>query len=259
MAFDVAAESYTRFMGRYSEPLADKLVGLVDPRHGQRALDVGCGPGAVTERLVVRLGPEGVAAVDPSVPFVEAARRRCPGVDVRQGVAEALPFDDGVVDLTLAQLVVPFMSDPVAGLREMARVTRPGGSVSASVWDFGRERAPLSTFWRAARDVDPGAFDEAGAVGARTGQLADLFRAAGLHDVRSHELTVSSAYAGFAEWWEPYTLGVGLAGDYVAGLDADARGAVEARCRELLPAGPFEVSATAWTVVATTRPSQSAP
>ncbi|MFE7508658.1 class I SAM-dependent methyltransferase [Promicromonospora sp. NPDC057488] len=258
MAFDVAAESYTRFMGRYSEPLAEKLVDLVDPRHGQRALDVGCGPGAVTERLVRRLGPDDVAAVDPSVPFVEAARRRCPGVDVRHGVAEALPFDDGAVDLTLAQLVVPFMTDPVAGLREMARVTRPGGEVSASVWDFGGERAPLSTFWRAARDVDPGAFDEAGAVGARTGQLADLFRAAGLEDPRSHELTVTSAYTGFAEWWEPYTLGVGLAGDYVAGLDPDARRAVEGRCRELLSEGPFEVSATAWTVVGRTRPGPTA-
>lgn len=250
MAFNVAADAYARFMGRYAEPLADRFVDLVDTRQGQRALDVGCGPGALTERLASRLGPDAVVAVDPSGPFVEAARGRCPGVDVRQGVAEALPFDDDTVDLALAQLVVHFMTDPVAGLREMARVTRPGGTVSASVWDFGGERAPLSTFWRAARDLDPSAVDESALPGARDGHLAGLFREAGLDNPRSHELVVVSRYADFAEWWEPYTLGVGPAGDYVAGLEPDARPAVEARCRELLPDGPFEVTATAWTISA---------
>lgn len=248
MAFDVAADAYARFMGRFAEPLAERFVDLVDARSGQRALDVGCGPGAVTERLSRRLGSDAVVAIDPSGPFVESARGRCPGVDVRQGVAEALPFDDDTVDLALAQLVVHFMTDPVAGLREMARVVRPGGTVSASVWDFGGERAPLSTFWRAARDIDPSVVDESALAGARQGHLADLFREAGLDRLRSDELTVVSPYTGFAEWWEPYTLGVGPAGDYVAGLEPDARRAVEARCRELLPDGPFEVTATAWTV-----------
>ncbi|WP_369373973.1 class I SAM-dependent methyltransferase [Promicromonospora sp. Populi] len=252
MAFNVAADAYARFMGRYAERLADQFVDLVDAQPGRRALDVGCGPGAVTEQLSHRLGPDAVVAVDPSAPFVEAARSRCPGVDVREGVAEALPFDDDSVDLALAQLVVHFMTDPVAGLREMARVTRPGGSVAASVWDFGGERAPLSTFWRAARDLAPDAVDESALPGARAGHLAGLFQEAGLVDLRSHELAVTSSYAGFAEWWEPYTLGVGPAGDYVAGLESDARRAVEVRCRELLPDGPFEVTATAWTVVSRT-------
>ena len=250
MAFNVEAGAYARFMGRFAEPLADRFVDLVDARSGQRALDVGCGPGTVTERLSRRLGPDAVVAVDPSGPFVEAARGRCPGVDVRLGVAEALPFDDDTVDLALAQLVVHFMTDPVAGLREMARVARPGGTVSACVWDFGGGRAPLSTFWRAARDLDPSMVDESAVAGAGSGHLAGLFREAGLDDLRSHELTVVSRYADFAEWWEPYTLGVGLVGDYVARLEPDARRAVEARCRELLPAEPFEVTATAWTVIA---------
>jgi SAM-dependent methyltransferase len=250
MAFNVAADAYAQFMGRFAEPLADRFVDLVDARSGQRALDVGCGPGAVTERLARRLGPDAVVAIDPSGPFVESARERCPGVDVRQGVAEALPFADDTVDLALAQLVVHFMTDPVAGLREMARVVRPGGTVAASVWDFDGERAPLSTFWRATRDINPSVVDESVVAGARKGHLADLFREAGLDSLRSDELTVASPYAGFDEWWEPYTLGVGPAGDYVARLEPDARRAVEARCRVLLPDGPFEVTATAWTVTA---------
>src|SRR4051794_4956319 len=136
-------------MGRFSEPLADELLALVDPRPPQRALDVGCGPGALTARLVQRLGAGSVSALDPSPSFVAAARSRLPGVDVRQAAAEALPYDDEVFDLCLAQLVVLFMADPVAGLREMARVTRSGGVVAASVWDHSGANGPLSLFWRA--------------------------------------------------------------------------------------------------------------
>ena len=88
---------------------------------GQAVLDVGCGPGALTVELVRRLGPDAVAAVDPSEPFIAAARERHPGVDVRLSTAEDLPYPDGTFDATLAQLVVHFMSDPVAGLAEMAQ------------------------------------------------------------------------------------------------------------------------------------------
>ena len=175
MSFDVAADAYARFMGVYSEPLAARFVELLDLRPGQRALDVGCGPGVLTAQLADRLGAAGVVAIDPSPPFVEAARDRIPGVEVHEGSAEDLPFADGGFDLAVAQLVVHFMSDPVAGLAEMARVTRPGGLVAANVWDHAGERGPLTTFWRAVRDVDPQAIDESGLPGTREGHLARLF------------------------------------------------------------------------------------
>ena len=119
MTFVVSADAYARFMGRFSSPLAGRFLDLLAPRPGQRALDVGCGPGALTAPLVDLLGVDAVAAVDPSAPFVAAARERLPGVDVRTAGAEELPFADGTFDLTLAQLVVQFMTDPVAGLREV--------------------------------------------------------------------------------------------------------------------------------------------
>src|SRR5947209_7396719 len=144
MTFDVAADSYDRLMGRYSAQLAPQLADLGEVRLGNKALDVGCGPGALTTELVTRLGAESVAAVDPSEPFVAAARARHPGVDVQRASAEGLPYPDDEFDATLAQLVVHFMADPVAGLREMARVTRPGGIVAASVWDHAGGRAPLT-------------------------------------------------------------------------------------------------------------------
>ena len=123
-------------MGQYSEPLAALFAAWPGLSAGQRALDVGCGPGALTAALAARLGPAAVSAVDPSRQFVLAARERCPQANVHLAAAEQLPFGDKVFDAALAQLVVHFMADPVAGVREMARVTRPGGVVAACVWDY---------------------------------------------------------------------------------------------------------------------------
>nr|BFE60500.1 class I SAM-dependent methyltransferase [Dactylosporangium thailandense] len=247
------ADAYGRFMGRYSVPLATRFAELVGASSGQRALDVGCGTGALTAELVRRLGAASVSAVDPSESFVATARERFPDADVRGGAAERLPYSDGTFDLALAQLVVHFMADPVAGLREMARVTRPGGLVAACVWDHAGGAGPLAVFWRAALELDPAARDESGLAGAREGHLAELFTAAGLRDLEPAELTVRTTFAGFAEWWEPFTLGVGPAGDYVRTLDEPHREALRERCATLLPAtGPIEVTAMAWTVLGRT-------
>src|SRR5881628_1262510 len=156
-------------MGVHSRQLAPQLVDLARLASGDRALDVGCGPGALTTELVMRLGAGSVAAVDPSESFVVAARTRHTGVDVRRASAEALPYADRAFDAALAQLVVHFMTDPVAGLREMARVTRSEGSIVACVWDYAGERTPVSTFWRAARDVGLATEDESTLAGARRG------------------------------------------------------------------------------------------
>jgi SAM-dependent methyltransferase len=247
MSFDVAADLYGRFMGRYSEPLADSFVEVGGLEAGQRALDVGCGPGALTARLVDRLGVDAVAAVDPSVSFVEAVRARFPGLDARLASAEDLPFPDDAFDAALAQLVVHFMADPVAGLREMGRVTQPGGVVAACVWDIGG-RSPLTTFWAAVRGIDPDAEDESELAGVREGQLAELAAAAGLTGIESSVLTVSVGYHSFEEWWEPYLFGVGPAGSYLARVEDDVRHAVRARAVELLPPAPFEIVADAWCV-----------
>jgi SAM-dependent methyltransferase len=248
VGFDVAADAYDRFMGRYSAGLAALMADLAGVRAGQRALDVGCGPGALTGELVARLGPGDVAALDPSASFVTAARERNPGIDVRLAAAEELPFDDREFDAALAQLVVHFMADPVTGLREMARVTRPGGAVAACVWDHGGGQGPLGVFWRAVRSLDPGARDESDLAGAREGHLAELFGAAGLGEIEQTVLAVRVEHPSFEEWWEPFTLGVGPAGAYVTGLSAGERDRLADLCRSLLPSPPFTVTARAWAV-----------
>ncbi len=253
MSFDVAAEAYGRFMGCYSEPLAAQFVQLAGVEPGMHVLDVGCGPGALTAPLVQRLGSDGVSAIDPSESFVAAAQARCPGVDVRVGVAEDLPYADGSFTAALAQLVVHFMSDPIRGLAEMARVCEPGGVVAASVWDHVGDRSPLSRFWRAAADLAPGAVGESVVAGAREGHLAELAAAAGWTQIVSSELSVSVPCPDFDHWWDPYTLGVGPAGSYVARLDPVDREALRSHCADLLPSGPFSVVATAWTVCGRSR------
>lgn len=223
-----------------------QFAELAGVRAGQRALDVGCGPGALTAQLVQRVGPAAVSAIDPSTSFVAAIRARFPEIDVQSGVAEQLPFPDDSFDVALAQLVVHFMTDPVSGLAEMRRVTRPGGVVAACVWDHAGGGGPLSLFWRAVRDVDPMARDEADLAGAREGHLAELCEAAGLKQIESRKLTVVIRFATFAEWWEPFTLGVGPAGAYVTQLDDTRRDLLRTRCAQLQRQAPFEVAASAW-------------
>jgi ubiquinone/menaquinone biosynthesis C-methylase UbiE len=246
VSFDVAAEAYDGFMGRYSLLLSPQLADFAGVGHGQRVLDVGCGPGALTAELVTRVGPAAVTAVDPSEPFVAAARARHPGVDVLQASAEHLPFPDHAFDAALAQLVVHFMSDPVAGLAEMARVTRRDGVVAACVWDHGGGQGPLSLFWQAARELDPQADDESRLAGAREGHLAELFEAAGLREIEETAHSVSLEHATFDEWWEPFTRGVGPAGAYTASLDRERQAELRERCRALLPIAPFVLTSRAW-------------
>ena len=246
MHFNVAAEAYDRFMGRYSRLLAPQLADLAGLAVGQRVLDVGSGPGALTAELVSRLGPGSVTAVDPSEPFVEAARDRYPGVEAHVAAAEQLPFEADVFDAALAQLVVHFMADPVAGLAEMRRVTRPGGVVVACVWDFAGGAAPLSLFWEAARQLDPKVVDESHLAGARQGHLPELFAAAGLRDVEETSLTIEREHASFDEWWEPYTGGVGPAGTYVKSLSPERQRELRDLCRALLPDGQFVLVSRAW-------------
>lgn len=246
MTFNVAADAYDRFMGLYSAQLSAQFADLAGVEAGQRVIDVGCGPGALVAELVRRLGADSVAAVDPSEPFVEAARARYPGVDVRLAPAEDLPFPGDAFDAALAQLVVHFMADPIAGLGEMVRVTRPGGAVAACVWDLAGGRAPLSPFWQAARELDPNVTDESDLAGAREGHLAELFAAAGLREVEEAELSATVEYETFEEWWHPYTLGVGPAGTHARSLGDEELAQLRERCRQLLPQPPFALKAYAW-------------
>lgn len=246
MSFAVAPEAYDRFMGRYSVLLAPQMATFAGIAGSQRVLDVGCGPGALTTELVRRLGPASVTAVDPSEKFVNAARERLPGVTLEVASAEHLPFPDRSFDAVIAQLVVHFMNDPIAGLAEMARVTRAQGVVAVCVWDHAGGRGPLGTFWDAARALDPAVNDESGLAGAREGHLEELLDAVGLHEIEATALEVSVEHRTFDDWWGSFALGVGPAGRYMADLTANRKAELRGLCRERIPNEPFLVTGRAW-------------
>lgn len=249
--FHAPAEVYDRLVGRYGPALARAVVAAAGVRSGQRALDVGCGPGALTGELVALLGSDRVAAVEPSATFAEACRHRHPGVQVQIAAAEGLPLADDAFDHALAQLVVNFMSDPPAGVAEMRRVTRPGGAVTAAVWDYAGEMTLLRRFWDAAVALDPAAAerDEGRCMPYCTpGELGALWSAAGLTDVAVTAVVVAAGYAGFEDLWHPLELGVAPSGAYAAGLSPERRTALKDELRRRLGVGeePFELTARAW-------------
>ena len=247
------AEAYDRHVGRYGKQLAAGLIGAAGLGPGQRALDVGCGPGQLTTELANLVGGENVAAVDPSEAFVEACRQRVPGADVRIGAAERLPFDAGEFDAVLAQLVVQLMEDSDAGVREMTRATRAGGVVAACVWD-SNDMPLLRSFWDAAMAVAP---DQAGALneGQRVGydrpeQLQALWERAGLADISTGEILVEADYENFDELFRPFESGAGHSGACFGALDEVNQGRLrdEAYARLGEPEGPFTLAARAWWV-----------
>jgi ubiquinone/menaquinone biosynthesis C-methylase UbiE len=250
VAFEVEADAYSAFMGRYSEPLADVFVQWAGVGPGRRALDVGCGPGALTEHLAGRVGAEQVAAIDPSELFVQACAARVPGADVRAAGGERLPWEDDAFDAVLSQLAVNFMADPPQGVSEMRRVAKPSGVVAACVWDHERMEM-LRTFWDSALVLDPDAPTEAKRMRFGTpDELRELWTEAGLERVVTDSLEVTEEYESFDDYWEPFTAGVGPGGSYCVSLDDDARQALRGECRRRLgdPPGAFALRARAWAV-----------
>jgi ubiquinone/menaquinone biosynthesis C-methylase UbiE len=248
MQFVAPAEHYDRFMGRYAPTLAVALCDATGVAAGMRVLDVGCGPGGLTHELVARTGAERVAAIDPAPQFAEACRDRHPGADVRVGPAEELPWEDGSFDATLAQLVIAFMRDPDRGVREMARVTRPGGVVAACMWDLHESgMTMLNTFWTAVREIVPDAGGEHRRPGTARGDIAAHLDRAGLQDVVDGEVAARAEYAGFDDFWEPFSFAVGPAGQFLRTLEPERQAAVREGCRRALPSdGPFALDARAW-------------
>jgi len=251
--FGVAGATYDSFMGRYSVPLAELFVDAAGVARGQTVLDVGCGPGALTGLLVERVGADAVCACDPTPGFAAECAARHPGVDVEQGRAEAIPFESDRFDHAMAQLVLHFVSEPDQAAGEMARVVRPGGTVSACVWDFEDGMEMLRGFWDAALAIDPEAPDEARTRRfGRPGEIADLWASVSLTDIIESTLHVSSTYASFDELWQSFMAGVGPAGAYCVALPEENR----ARLRDELfrrfgsPSGEFTLGAVARCAVA---------
>lgn len=247
-----AADAYERHIGRYGEALGRRLIDAAGLKAGDRALDVGCGTGKLTRELVALLGAENVSAIDPSPPFAATVRAKFPGVRVEDGAAESIPFEDAAFDASFAQLVVNFMRDAHKGVGEMKRVTRPGGSVVAAVWDYGDGMTLLRRFWDAAAATGPNTDpqDELNMRYATADELASLWTERGLSGIRTFAADTAASYAGFEDLWHGFEQGVGPAGAYAVSISEEQRRRLKDEYQRLLGVGdgPFELTARAWVV-----------
>jgi SAM-dependent methyltransferase len=232
------AERYEHFIGRWSRLIAPLLVEFSRIRDGDRVLDIGSGTGSLSEAIAASSPSCRIIGVDPSANYVSFAesRKKSPKVTFEIGDAQKLSFPDAQFDVTTSLLVLNFIPDVNKAMAELRRVTRPGGTIAAAVWDYGEGMQMLRYFWDAATALDPSAvkLDEKHMPLCRAGELSHLFINAGLTDVEEQPLEVALRFSSFADFWDPFLKAQGPAGIYVAGLSEEKKSALRDRLRALL-------------------------
>src|SRR5918996_2851353 len=253
------AEAYEQLMGRWSRKLAPLLIEFAGVQDGDRVLDVGCGTGALTRTLLERMPHSEVVGVDMSSTFIEHGRQQLinPRVSLEVGDAQTLPYPNADFDKCLSLLVLNFVPDAPQAAGEMCRVTRPGGTVAAAVWDYGEGMEMLRILWDTAVALDPGAEPkhERNMPYCRKSELSALLTEGGLQNVEETSLTIPLEFGSFQDYWTPFLSGVGPSGSYVSSLPAEHQSALQDHLRQRLLGGrgdqPFTLQARAWAVQGT--------
>lgn len=243
--FSGSSDAYDRFMGRYSTQLAVRFADFAGIDSPQQALDVGAGTGALTAELVARLGAENVAVAEPSSDYATTLCERFPGVDVQVAPAEELPWDDGRFDATLAQLVVVFLNDVSGAVRELSRVTLPGGVVATCMWEVDGVEM-MNALNEIRRRLDPGGWNPSTEYRDEA-SLRGLLEEAGLRDVETTRIEVAVGYETVDELWEPAIHVGGPGGPAVNSFSQEQLAAGRAIFEEALgnPSGRYELKGRA--------------
>ena len=247
---------YERFMGRWSRILAPQFIAFAGVKNGDRVLDVGTGTGSVASAVEANMPASEIVGIDPSAGFIAHAQKNAKTARARfeVGDAQALKFKDASFDRTLSSLVMNFIPDHNKAIAEMRRVTRAQGVVSACVWDYDAGMQMLRFFWDEAIALDPAIEpkDERHMKLSRQGQLGELWRKAGLTNIKEDALVIDQAYTSFNDYWESFKTGAGPGGAYVVSLSEERRQQLESRVRKRLLGdredGQFTLTAKAWCV-----------
>jgi SAM-dependent methyltransferase len=254
-----AGDAYERYMGRWSRLVAARFLDWLGAPAGADWLDLGCGTGALTQTILARASPRSIVAVDQSAGFVAHARAANSDVHVRMRfeVADArtLPLADASVDVAASALMLNFVPDRVAALRELRRVVRPGGLIAFYVWDYpGGGLEFLRAFWTVAASLDGDARDlteDRRFPFCTSEALVALAEEAGFLGVQCTPLVAPTIFEDFDDYWRPFALGTGPAPGYVANLAPPARDRLRSLLDDSLPRrddGSIAFSARAWAV-----------
>lgn len=252
-------EAYEQMMGRWSRKLAPQFVAFAAPHNPATILDVGCGTGNLAVALASHFRDAKVTGVDQSRSFLASARSLAPEsgrLSFDEGDATALPFADHSFDATLSLLVINFIPDAERAVREMVRVTKPGGTVAASVWDYPGGFSIVRLLADTAAALDPsGEAYRARQFSARfTGvdELATEWTRLGLRNVEQTTLMIRMEFESFDDYWKPWLGGQGTAGAYVTSLSDDKRSRLEHHLRLAYLGGRADgrrsFTAAAWAV-----------
>jgi len=248
-------DSYEQFVGRWSRRVAPRFVSWLSLPAGQRWLDVGCGTGALCTAILDHGSPLSVAGVEPSEGFLKAAREHLAGrAALYRGSATEIPLEDASVDVVVSGLVLNFVPDPHDALAEMARVTDRGGTIGAYVWDYAEKMELVRFFWDTAVELDPDAARSVEGIRfplCRPEVLVDLFASAGLRGIEVTAIDITTPFASFEDYWQPFLGGQGPAPAYAMSLDESARARLRDRLCERLPIkadGSISLIARAWAI-----------
>lgn len=254
-----AGEYYERYMGRWSRQIAARYLDWLAAPAGAAWLDLGCGTGALTQTILARCNPRSVIGIEQSAGFLDHARATTQDERARfeVGDAQKIPLPDASVDVAASALMLNFVPDKLAALREMRRVLQPGGALSFYVWDYpGGGMGFIRAFWSAATELDAKAAELG--EGARFPYctpegLTALCREAGLPPVAVAPIEIETRFASFEDYWQPFTLGTGPAPGYCASLPEEHRARLKQHLmRQAGGPGPLSFTARAWAAKTTT-------
>jgi SAM-dependent methyltransferase len=247
--------AYERYVGRWSRHVAPLFLSWLNIPPGQRWLDIGCGTGALCATIIDRCSPSSVAGVEPSEGFLSTAIENLSGrAALYHGSATAIPLGEASVDVVVSGLVLNFVPDPRAVVREMARVSGTKGTIAAYVWDYAGKMEPIRFFWDAALELDSDAAELDEGVRfplCNPEALEALFASAGLEDVEGIAIDIPTPFANLDDYWQPFLGGQGPAPAYVMSLSEAARARLRDRLYERLPVagdGTMSLTARAWAI-----------
>jgi SAM-dependent methyltransferase len=248
--------AYERFMGRWSHVIAQKFLSWLAIPPACSWLDVGCGTGSLTRRILEAHQPKEIISIDPSTNLISHAQRSINNPSVRfiVGVAQSLGLDSNSVDAVVSGLVLNFVPQPEVAISEMVRVTKPGGKIGIFLWDYAGGMQMLRYFWDAVVELDHNArkFDEGLRFPlCRAGQLESLIREVGLEQVEANPIEVKTVFQNFDDYWQPFLGNVGPAPNYTMGLNQKDRQKLKDKLRKSLPVddnGSISLIARAWAV-----------